>query len=720
MRKLRKVLSLIIVAAMVLSMGIIAGATSAPATQPTITLKLPETPGQTDQEDGHTYKAYQVFAGSVEGKTISVTGWGKDLINTGSIISELKANDAFKAGDPAKNVFDDCTDAASVAKVLSQNPTMAVDFAKALNSHVARNSGTELTKNTAVTVDPGYYLIKDWGPTGSDDDFISANILEVVKNVEVEPKGSKPIPDKRVTSQETAPAPQVEEPGSKTAVTEIGKKVYYTLKGTISKNVDSFGTYFYEFEDHMSGGITFNQIESVVLHNADHNVQATYTAEGANPDYVVTKPDNTMEGVTGTPANGGGTLKITFANLKGSTETLLAANMPNGRTATTLTVNDHVYVVYSAYVNKNAIQGGIGNDNDVVINYSNNPNTNDKGKSEPSEASVFTLELDVDKVNAKNNDVTLKGAEFVLRRGTEGSYQYAIMERVTDWKKDGDDQLYYPKTFTWNATDKKWDVTEDKNSEVKTADATIVDTDYDAEEQSVKDANPRPTVTGANAKVPKSQQMYYPTTTTWNTTTKKWETTSAVTLTSAATGTLVDTGYDAEDAEIKTANPKPAAPANKPGPIVRTGDYILTGWTGTKAEATTLSTELDGEYVKLMLKGLEAATYALEETKAPAGYDLPAAPNNVTTVTIAATADGSTDQSGANQFKLNSLTIKVGQGEAKSGDTVNGIVATTIENSNDLTLPSTGGIGTYIFYALGGILVLGAAIMLVVRKRVNA
>ena len=40
-----------------------------------------------------------------------------------------------------------------------------------------------------------------------------------------------------------------------------------------------------------------------------------------------------------------------------------------------------------------------------------------------------------------------------------------------------------------------------------------------------------------------------------------------------------------------------------------------------------------------------------------------------------------------------------------------------VEDEKGSTLPSTGGIGTTIFYVLGGILVVGAGIVLVTRKR---
>ena len=45
---------------------------------------------------------------------------------------------------------------------------------------------------------------------------------------------------------------------------------------------------------------------------------------------------------------------------------------------------------------------------------------------------------------------------------------------------------------------------------------------------------------------------------------------------------------------------------------------------------------------------------------------------------------------------------------------------TQIANYSGTVLPSTGGIGTTIFYILGGILVVGAGVLLITRRRTNA
>ena len=85
------------------------------------------------------------------------------------------------------------------------------------------------------------------------------------------------------------------------------------------------------------------------------------------------------------------------------------------------------------------------------------------------------------------------------------------------------------------------------------------------------------------------------------------------------------------------------------------------------------------------------------ETKAPAGYNLM---DKVITVTI--------DNTGKVTF-----TTGTGSTQAADSDVI------TIENRTGSQLPSTGGIGTTIFYVVGGVLVVGAAILLMTRKRVR-
>lgn len=99
------------------------------------------------------------------------------------------------------------------------------------------------------------------------------------------------------------------------------------------------------------------------------------------------------------------------------------------------------------------------------------------------------------------------------------------------------------------------------------------------------------------------------------------------------------------------------------------------------------------------IKGLDAGTYVLKETTVPAGYNKCADVTIVISATHVEAADGA------------SATTTL---SSESN------VTNTIENKQGSTLPETGGMGTTIFYVLGSILVLGAAVLLITRKRMGA
>ena len=124
----------------------------------------------------------------------------------------------------------------------------------------------------------------------------------------------------------------------------------------------------------------------------------------------------------------------------------------------------------------------------------------------------------------------------------------------------------------------------------------------------------------------------------------------------------------------------------------------ITGWSNvpaageggsiTRPANTVLTT---GENGKIEIDGLDADTYYLRETQAPAGYNK-LADDQAVTITGATTVDG----------KLTYTTV-----------------VAKINNQSGTELPSTGGIGTTLFYVVGGVLVVGAAVLLVTKKRME-
>lgn len=108
--------------------------------------------------------------------------------------------------------------------------------------------------------------------------------------------------------------------------------------------------------------------------------------------------------------------------------------------------------------------------------------------------------------------------------------------------------------------------------------------------------------------------------------------------------------------------------------------------------------------------GLDDGYYRLTETKAPDGY-------NKLTEPIEFTISAKHDTNSADP-KLTDLTGEVTSGEAKfTSSTSEGSLTTDVVNKSGSQLPSTGGIGTTIFYIVGGILMVGAAVLLITKRR---
>lgn len=166
----------------------------------------------------------------------------------------------------------------------------------------------------------------------------------------------------------------------------------------------------------------------------------------------------------------------------------------------------------------------------------------------------------------------------------------------------------------------------------------------------------------------------------------------------------------------------------------------VTGWAKVATEAAAGDVQMPGTYEEWVerygdqnviltsaadgifkIAGLDDGTYYLREIQAPNGYNL--LEEDVQLVITADTENGQ-NWAGDPATALTALNMTITVGEdgptQVRGDLEGGTVGVTVENNQGATLPETGGMGTTLFYIIGGLLVVGAGVLLVVRIRMKA
>lgn len=151
----------------------------------------------------------------------------------------------------------------------------------------------------------------------------------------------------------------------------------------------------------------------------------------------------------------------------------------------------------------------------------------------------------------------------------------------------------------------------------------------------------------------------------------------------------------------------------KSTPDTTDGAYIYAGINPGEGLTNKITTPKDGVIV---VKGVASGSYTITEFKAPDGYNKLTGPVTVTAVKTNSTSTHTTvylDKDGkvvAESAKVIEVPVDIDNIAA---------TAVVVVNKAGTELPSTGGMGTTVFYVLGSVLVLGAVVLLVTKKRMS-
>ena len=143
------------------------------------------------------------------------------------------------------------------------------------------------------------------------------------------------------------------------------------------------------------------------------------------------------------------------------------------------------------------------------------------------------------------------------------------------------------------------------------------------------------------------------------------------------------------------------------------GAYIYAGTTAGEGLTNQITTPESGVIV---VKGVKSGDYEITEFKAPAGYNKLTAPVTVEAVKTGETSTHTTVYLDKDGNKVNE-SAKVFEVKVDI-DTI-AATAVVVVNKAGTELPSTGGMGTTVFYVLGAVLVVGAGVLLVTKKRMS-
>ena len=429
MKHLKKIMSLILTAIMVIAMCVPVMADDT-VNYYTVTINDKATAAK-------PYEAYQIFKGTIHKDAnnkniLSDIEWGRNISEAGK--TALLSFGKTSGEQPYANV-------AELAKSL--NDSNAENFANAVAGYITgapyenKNGNGDVTSTILIPkTDAGYYFIKNKDNSAQNGQAYTKFILQVSADTGFTPKTDAPSIEKKVKNDD--------EPDSAYRDANnvaIGDIINYKISSEIP-DMSDYTQYYFIVNDTMSKGLDYY---TDATHNMTVKVGETTLTPTANID------------------DEGTTYKLTTTkNTDGTTKLEIVFSKFIQYKAYT---NKAIEITYSAKLNNDAIIGNNGNPNNVDLTYSNNPNEHGTGTNKPGDNDnvtgttpkdwviTYTTELGIFKYGDTEND-KLQGVQFVMtgfknNDSTKFEEHYTISADGTYYKlTDGKYTTQIPTEFT--------------------------------------------------------------------------------------------------------------------------------------------------------------------------------------------------------------------------------------------------------------------------------
>lgn len=333
------------------------------------------------------FKGYQIFNADVDndGNVSNIT-WASTEVQ--DAVEKVVNADKSYTGKTAQDAAD------WIAKKVGDEGS-SVAFNSTAYKIAAAVDGLTAEKTTAngaaSGLAHGYWLFVTKADTINEGEAGTSPIFTVVGStpVKVSEKTGIPTVEKKIVSD-------ADDAEHDAADSRIGQDVTYNLYGSVAENFDKYETYFYQFSDQISKGLTLQDGAEVYLYA---------NKKDAKDDLARMKgqkiTDNFVKKASAeADADGNKTTTWTCGDLK----------KVDG-----VTKDSCIVVSYKAKINSEATVGdNAGNTNTVKLEYSNNPMTNDYGTTVPDEVKTYTYGLKLNKVDLGTENALPK-AKFTIK-----------------------------------------------------------------------------------------------------------------------------------------------------------------------------------------------------------------------------------------------------------------------------------------------------------------